>query len=125
MSVVIINGNRFVGDNITIKNNKVLIDGKDMTPDAKEINITVEGNVEDLDVDYCNTLQVTGNVNTLRSGSGDVTCNDVHNGVQTGSGDVDCNNINGYVQTGSGDVSAQTITGSVKTGSGDIKYKNK
>lgn len=122
MSVVIINGNRFEGNNITIKNNKVLIDGKDMTPDSKEINITVEGNVDGLDVDYCNNLNVTGNVNTLRSGSGDVTCNDVYNGVQTGSGDVECNKINGYVQTGSGNVKAQIISGSVKTGSGDIKY---
>ena len=125
MSTIIINGNRYNGDNITVRNNKVIIDGKDMTPDSKEINITVEGNVEDLDIDYCNNIEINGNVNNLRSGSGDVTCNDVQNGVQTGSGDVDCTNINGYVQTGSGDVNAETITGSVKTGSGNIKYKNK
>ena len=123
MSVVIINGVKFEGNNITVKNNKVFIGGKDMTPDSKEININVEGNIQDLDIDYCNNLNITGDASTIRSGSGNVTCNDVHNGVQTGSGDVECNIINGYVQTGSGDVNAQTITGSVKTGSGDIKYK--
>jgi hypothetical protein len=105
-----INNNNYVGRSITISGNKIIIDGKDVTADhsdSKEISITVNGDIDNLDVDYCKEIAISGNVGKIRSGSGDVTCNDV----------------TGNVQTGSGDVKTTTITGSVRTGSGDIKYK--
>ena len=121
-----INNNDYVGRNITISGNKIIIDGKDVTADhsdSKEISITVNGDIDNLDVDYCKEIAISGNVGKIRSGSGDITCNDVMGNVQTGSGDVECETITGDVQTGSGDVKTTTITGSVRTGSGDIKYK--
>ena len=121
-----INNNDYVGRSITISGNKIIIDGKDVTADhsdSKEISITVNGDLDNLDVDYCKEIAISGNVGKIRSGSGDVTCNGVTGNVQTGSGDVECETITGDVQTGSGDVKTTTITGSVRTGSGDIKYK--
>ena len=121
-----INNNSYVGKSITISGNKIIIDGKDVTTDhadSKEISIIVNGDIESLDIDYCKEIAISGNVGKIRSGSGDVTCNDITGNVQTGSGDIECETISGDVQTGSGDVKTTTITGSVRTGSGDIKYK--
>jgi len=124
MSQITINGSTYYGNNIVIKNNKIIVDGANVTPDSKEINITVNGDVNNLEVDSCNKISITGNVNKFSGGSGDVECHDIINGVTTGSGDIKCNNINGDVRTGSGDVECDsTITGSVKTSSGDIKYR--
>lgn len=121
-----INNNGYVGRSIVIRDNKIIIDGKDVTSELgeeKKINITVNGDIDNLEVDYSNELKVYGNVGKLSSGSGDVTCLNVTGGVRSGSGDIECESIEGDVQTGSGDVKAETITGSVKTGSGDIKYR--
>ena len=121
-----INSSSYGGKNIVIKNNRIIIDGVDVTADhkdAKEILITVTGDLETLDVEYAKAIQINGNVGKVNSGSGDVNCGNVSAGVRTGSGDVECESISGDVQTGSGDVKATTITGSIKTGSGDIKYK--
>lgn len=123
MSTITINGATFYGNNVTVKNNRVFIDGADITPNSRQININVTGNVESLDVDACDRIEIAGNVGKLISGSGNISCSDVSNGITVGSGDVTCNTITGDVRTGSGDIDCQTITGSVKTGSGDIKFK--
>jgi len=94
------------GDNIIISNGKVLIDGKDVTPDAKKIDIKVTGNIETLDVDTCDRIHIEGEVYTVKTMSGEVVCGD----------------IKGDVKTMSGDVSADVITGKVKTMSGDIRH---
>lgn len=120
-----INNKGYAGRSITIVNGKVIVDGKDVTPEGKEITISVQGNIDSLEVDYANSISITGDVYKARSGSGDISCGNITGGAQTGSGDIDCGVINGDVQTGSGDVIATTITGSVRTGSGDIKYKGK
>lgn len=44
MATIIINGNIFSGDNVSVKNNQIFIDGKNLTPDAKIINIK-DGNI--------------------------------------------------------------------------------
>lgn len=123
MSQIIINEKSFSGRNVIINNNKVIVDGIDVTPDTKEINISVEGNINELTVDVCKTININGNVYELQTTSGDVQCNDVNNGIKTTSGDVECNNVTGNIQTTSGDVTANEINGSVKTVSGDIKTK--
>jgi hypothetical protein len=123
MATITINSNLFSGDNISVVNGKVFIDGNDVTLDAREIHISVQGDVQSIDVGTCNDFEVIGNVGKVRTGSGDLKCDNITGGVQTGSGGVECDSINGDVQTGSGDVSATTITGSVKTGSGHIKYR--
>lgn len=123
MGQIIINGRSYSGNNLTVINNKVFIDGADQTPDSKDISITVNGNVNDLSVDYCEQLEISGDVYTARCGSGDINCTNITGGASTGSGDIECVTIDGNVQTGSGNVNAESISGSVKTGSGNIKYR--
>lgn len=109
MSTITINGNTYSGNNITVVNGKVIIDGVDFTPDSKEINISVAGDIAELRVDSCNKLNVQGNAGNINTKSGDVEIGgDVSGNVQSMSGDVD---VSG------------SIGGSVSTMSGDIKYR--
>lgn len=97
------------GRNVTIINGKVIVDGKDVTPDAKEVNISVTGNVEKIEVDDCEKITVTGDVGSVITKSGDVSVGGTISGsVQTISGDVDCKGIiSGGVKTVSGDISSR------------------
>ncbi len=106
MNTVNINGTKITGKgNIVVSNGKIFVDGKDVTPDAKEINIAVNGNIETLEVDACSKVAVIGNVGSIKTASADVEIRgDVHGGIQTMSGDVDCGNIGGSVSTMSGDI---------------------
>lgn len=105
MSTIRINNNSYVGNSITITNGKVIIDGKDVTPESKAITISVEGNIDNLNVDACDKVTVSGNATKVKTMSGDVEIHgDVSGDVKTMSGDVDCGNIGGSVSTMSGDV---------------------
>lgn len=126
MSIVI--GNKsFVGRNVTISNNKIIIDGIDITdqlPDQKKYEIIVTGDVDKIECDVCDKITVNGNVESLSTLSGNVECHDVTNSIQTQSGDVECGNIGGNVTTMSGDVDVQGhINGKVNTMSGDVKHR--
>jgi hypothetical protein len=101
----------------------VIIDGVDATPDAKQININIDNNINELSVDVCEKIQINGNVHDLKTSSGDVYCANVTGNVQSSSGDVECGDVGGNVQTSSGDVKCDIVQGSVKTMSGDIKHR--
>jgi len=107
MSRITINGATYQGNDITIDNGKIFIDGVEAETEAKEINISIQGSIYNLRVDTCNTITVDGNVGS----------------IGTMSGDVKCNNVFSYVNTMSGDVSAEVIHGKVTTMSGDINQK--
>lgn len=97
------------GSSISIVNGSVIVDGKKIdTKEMPVINITVEGEIRDINADACSRIDIKGNV----TGS-----------VKTMSGDVHCDNVEGNVSTMSGDVDAQAIAGSVSTMSGDIKTR--
>lgn len=52
MSTITIDGNTYSGNSIVVTTNgKIIINGKDVTPDNKEINISVQGNIDELKVD--------------------------------------------------------------------------
>jgi len=107
---IIINGKSYSGGrNISIINNRVIVDGQELPgQEAKEINISITGNVSEIRIDACNKLSVEGNVES----------------VTTTSGDVECGNVGGSVKTISGDVRCEgSIGGSVSTISGSIKSK--
>lgn len=111
------------GSNIVIKNGKVIIDGQDVTPDQKEINIVVEGSVENLTVSYCEQITVNENVNNLNSNSGKVNCLNGANVINANSGNVKIiGDVKGNVTTNSGDVECEKISGNVKTLSGNINF---
>jgi len=123
MSSININGKSYIGSTVIVRNNKVTINGVDVTPDTKIVNIVVEGNVEEVSADYCDKIIVNGNVTTVTTTSGDIQCKDVAGNAKSSSGDIECGDVGGDVQSTSGDVKAENITGNVKTVSGDIKYR--
>ena len=123
-SQVIINGKCYIGNKIHITNGKVIINGQDQTPDSKEINIQVQGDIGELKIDTCQKCVINGNVTHFLGGSCDIEINgDIIGNLQTGSGDVECGNIGGNIKTGSGDVKCGNVSGGVETGTGDIKYR--
>lgn len=92
------------GRKVRIENGRVKVDGEDVTPEGKVIKIEIQGNVDSLMVDSCDTVQVAGDVDSLEVKAGDVTCRDVSGSVSTMAGDVNCNNVGGSVRTMSGDI---------------------
>lgn len=92
------------GRKVRIENGRVKVDGEDVTPEGKVIKIEIQGNVDSLMVDRCDTVQVAGDVGSLEVKAGDVTCRDVSGSVSTMAGDVNCNNVGGSVRTMSGDI---------------------
>lgn len=89
---------------ISINNGKVYVDGK-LRKDLSEpsIEIKIEGTVNSVHTGSGN-VSVTGDATAISTSSGDVNCKDIKGGVQTMSGDVTCNTITGNVSTMSGDI---------------------
>lgn len=114
MSKVIINGRSYnIKGSFSIINGRIVIDGKamsekeleELSQNTKVINISIDGNLEKLDVDCCETIHVNGNVGKIKTTSGDIDIDgDVSGDVQTVSGDIDCGNIGGDASTVSGDI---------------------
>lgn len=104
---VTINGRVVVGDvcgSLQITGGRVIINGKDVTPDAKEISITIEGDVQALDVDVCNQVTVNGSAGRVKTGTGNVKCGDVSGNVTTNTGYIRCKSVAGSVSTNTGDI---------------------
>ena len=110
--MVIINGNvvggNLAGRNIVVSNGKVVIDGVDVTPGRKQITIEIHGNVEQVKVDSCERISITGDAGSVNAANGD---------VEVGG------NVNGNITTNNGDVDCENVVGDVRTNNGDIKYK--
>lgn len=100
---VIINGQVFSGSNLQISGNKIIIDGKDVTPDAKVITVKVDGNVNSIDIDCCESFTMTGDAGKIKSTNGNIDIS---------------GNVIGDVETTNGNVG-----GSVKTKNGNIKHR--
>lgn len=103
-NMITINGKTYTGGNITISNNVVKVNGTVIDME-KALTLQIEGNVESIDCDYCNSINVTGSAGKINTMSGDVRCGDVKGSVKTMSGDVDAKEIHGDVDTMSGDIS--------------------
>jgi DUF4097 and DUF4098 domain-containing protein YvlB len=108
---ITINGRKttFSGQNITITNGKVIIDGKEANVDEfatdKVFNIVVHGDVDSISGEFTD-VTVEGSAGTISTISGDVEVNgDVDGNIKTVSGDVDVNgDVDGNVSTVSGDI---------------------
>lgn len=105
--MVVINGVRYEGNNVTVNGDKIIIDGNVVNPeDAKEYHIEVHSDNA-----------------TVHSDSGKITVHGNADKVNTMSGSVDVGgSVNGNVSTMSGTVRSGSITGNVSTMSGSI-YK--
>jgi hypothetical protein len=97
-----ISGRSFRGQNITITNDRIIIDGKDVTDEYEikpagilEIKIT-EGVVENLTTDAnVSAGSISGNVDA----GGNVSCGSVGGNVDAG-GNVSCGTVGGDVDAG-------------------------
>jgi hypothetical protein len=115
MAIVAINGVTITTSDkscsISVRNGRVVVDGEDVTPDTKEITVSVQGDVSMLEVDVCEKVSITGSAGTISTKSGDVQCGDVTGDVHTNSGDVHCGAIAGSIKTKTGDVTCTRIVG--------------
>ena len=106
---VIIGGNiknsSIEGNSVSIINNKIFVDGKEIETEEKVINIIVEGNLDKLEIDCCNSIKINGVTKDIEVSNGNIAI----------SGDVkgNVNNING-------NIIAKVINGNYKTTNGDI-----
>lgn len=99
MNKIIINGKEIKcnGNNISVINNKVYVDGKVITDDVfKNSDIYIYGNVENIECE------------------GSVHCNDVHGDIKAG-GSINCDDVGGDISCG-GSVNCDNIRGSVIAG---------
>lgn len=104
-----VNGKTYTGKNIQINGDQVIIDGvvQEGVALVGPINVVVNGNVE-----------------SLRTVSGDITVNGSTGSIQSTSGDVEVKGaVVGNVQTVSGNVICKKVEGDARTVSGDIKNR--
>lgn len=109
-NVVTVNGQRYEGgSSVVVSGGRVLIDGRDVTPEGKTINIEVSGNITNLDVDACQHVSVTGDVQTAKVGSGNlIVTGNVSGDARVMTGDVNVGgDVRGKVNTSVGNVSAK------------------
>lgn len=103
MGTIRINGLSITwGRNVQVTNGSVFVDGKNVTPEGKSINIEIQGDVALLQVDACDRVTVTGKALDVKSG--DIHCQDVQGSVTAMAGDVTCGNVQGSVKTMAGDI---------------------
>ena len=102
---IVIDGREFSGNNVTIDGNG---------------NVTVDGVVQSGSLVGPISIEVFGNVESLKNTSGDVKVAGDCGSISTVSGDVGAKAVSGSVTTVSGDVVCSSIAGNVKTVSGDI-----
>lgn len=112
MNVVTINGKTYkVEGKVSIVNGTIFANGKkvqdyeEAEKDEKKINISIEGDVEKIDVDVCDSITVSGDVKNINTMSGYVEVHGyVFGDVKTMSGNVDCGYVAGDVSSISGDI---------------------
>jgi hypothetical protein len=103
---VTINGVSYSGMNVSVSNNRVFVDGKEVNPEGKEIRISVEGDIGKLDVDSCDRIDVSGSVKgNVNVSAGNASCGDVGGNVETTAGNVTCGAVSGNVHTMAGNIS--------------------
>lgn len=104
-----INGMTFSGSNLSIVGGKIFVDGKEVEvkeTKTKEIRVTVEGNIETLEVES-GSVEIVGNVGNIEITSGNLKV----------TGD-----INGNAEITSGNIKVQgKIGGNASVSCGNIK----
>lgn len=103
MATINIDGRTFSGNNVTIRNGRVIIDGKEQEG-------AVNGVVE---------VRVTEGILDKLETDASVTCGDVRGTVQAG-GSVTCNNVGGTIQAG-GSVTAKGRAGGTIMAGGSVR----
>lgn len=97
--------------NVSIINGRVLIDGKPVEEfdsekkEEKVVNITIEGNVERIEVDVCETIKVTGDCKRVHTQNGSIEIGgNVSGDVHANMGSITCGNVEGDCHTNMGSI---------------------
>lgn len=102
---ITINGEDYVGGNLTIKGDKVIIDGKVVKENLiGDVTLVVTGDVETVSTNSGSVHIINGEVKTASTMSGDLICGNILGNAKTMSGDITCNKIYGKAETMSGDI---------------------
>lgn len=120
-STIVVNGQQFSGRSVNVVNGKVIVDGKQVdVPDSKEIHITVEGDLGNLQLDS-GSVTVTGHAGDVTVGQGSVHVGmDVKGKIKVDQGKVDCQDVFANVSVDMGNVKAREIHGNATTKMGNI-----
>lgn len=95
-SRTIINGKNYTGENITIKDNKIIADG---------VVVDSVDSVDSIDSTHSGSVVIHGNVGSIESVAGDIIVSgSVSGNVKSVSGDIKCGSVKGSVNTVSGDI---------------------
>ena len=106
MATIKIGNNVFSGCNIHEFNNKLIIDGKTVEiAETNKINITIDGDINVIDLTCCDKIVINGDVTNFRMTSGNVEINgDVRGSVQLTGGKIACKVIEGNATVVSGSI---------------------
>jgi hypothetical protein len=92
------------GRNVSVSGGKLIVDGQDVTPDAKDISIHIVGNVQVLSVDHADMVNVRGDCGSVKTMTAAVRCRSVNGSVKTMSGTVIAKSVKGDVSTMSANI---------------------
>lgn len=126
-SVVNINGQELSGNNIIVSGDgTVTVDGVTVeSPSNIQIDITVKGEVETLEVSNCNMLTVQGAAGSVTVDQGSVECKKVHGDVKVDQGKVKCGDVTGNVNVDQGKADVLTVFGNTNVNMGSINYNRR
>lgn len=110
-----------VKDSLILENNKVIVDGVDVTEDMDKVSIVINGDVKSMEVFVCKEISVTGSVGFINNTHGNVSCANVEGDVKTTHGDINCSDVTGDVDTVHGKVNCGSIKGKVETNMGNVE----
>lgn len=97
-SQVTINGKTYVGNNISINGNRVIIDGNVQIEDNKKPEITILCNVEKIICEE--SIVIKGNITGDVEAGTSISCGNI-NGNATAGSSINCDDIKGNAMAGS------------------------
>ena len=101
---ITIDGVAYTGDNVVIRCDKVVVDGREQAQHlVGPISVVVQGNVHSVETSS-GSIEVAGTAGSVDTMSGSVHCGNVLGGVETMSGNVTCGQVGGSVKTMSGEI---------------------
>lgn len=114
MGTINVNGKIYKGNNISITNGHVIIDGKEQDGEKLSgvVKVIVEGDIENVKSDE--SIEVKGNVKGNVDAGGSVQCENVGGDVDAG-GSINAGDIEGDVDAG-GSVNCGKVGGDIDAG---------
>ncbi|UOL51390.1 hypothetical protein [Vibrio phage XZ1] len=106
-STIKINGTEYHGTSVTVKNGKVVVDGR------------LQGDIDDRVVN----VYIDGDCTLVQNENGNIACRNVQGDVTTTNGDIECDDVDGSVSSTNGDIKCGDVAGNVSTNNGDIIRK--